>query len=220
MAVKLAGEAMSWVFFLLLSLYVCARLCLRARGAVRVAFQRGAAAPREMKPVPEHVALRDVDVWTALEDLAARLDKGRRALTHVRAVDPDAAFGIVRDGQYRITAIETRQAIEAWLRGWDALDPSVQIDLRGRGIDDAPIRALLDRALPAARRAFKARALEPFPLHDVDTLLFVQRDLLTLVERYEHILSALGRDPYRADIPMPRASPPANALNHSRPALA
>lgn len=211
---------MSWVFFLLLSLYLCARLCLRARGVLRLTFQQEATRPREMKPVPEHVALRDVDVWDGLEQLAARLDKGRLALDRIRTVDPDAAFGVVRDGQYRITAIETRQAIEGWLREWDALESTVQIDLRSRGIDDTPVRLLLERAMPAARRAFKARALEAFPMQDVDTMRAVQRELLVLIERYELILAALGSDPYRFDLPSHSVELAPRSIESHTPALA
>jgi len=169
--------------------------------------------------VPEHVALRDVDVWDGLERLAERMDKGRLVLDRVRTVDPDAAFGAVRDGQYRITAIETRQAIEAWLRAWDALDEVVQVDLRSRGVDDVPVRALLERAMPAAKRAFRARALEAFPMHDVDTLRAVQHELLTLVDRYEAILAALGSDPYRFDLAHAAVEPTTRALDRRTPAL-
>ena len=210
---------MSWVFFLLLSLYLCARLCLRARGMLRLTFQHESARPRAVKPVPEHLALRDVDVWDSLERLAVQLDKGRVVIDRVRTVDPDAAFGAVRDGQYRITAIETRQAIEGWLRAWDTLDEVVQVDLRSRGIDDAPVRTLLERAMPAAKRAFRARALEAFPMQDVDTMYAVQREMLSVIDRYEGILASLGSDPYRFDPAHAAVETNERALARRTPAL-
>jgi hypothetical protein len=190
----------SLVLLAFMFVYGAVRSALWARGQWRFHRLRDdlprVAAPRE---APGHLG----DPLTRLLGHGhagrVRLVASARQVATVLIVDPDVAFGCVRDFRFRLALADAWSAASAWLQVYDGLPEHEQRRLEAYGYTAREFgerRAELGRAV---RRCVRAPALEPFPVADVEA---VQRLLLALIGDLEGceraLLASAPEHPYRA----------------------
>ena len=191
---------MSLVLLALMLVYGAMRSALWARGQWRFFRMRGdlpwAGAPAQ---APAHLG-------DALTRLLSHSHAGRvqlvasaRQVTEVLVVDPDVAFGCVRDFRFRFALAGAWSAANAWLRAYDGLPEHEQRRLEEYGYTARQFgerRVELGRAV---RRCVRAPALEPFAVADVTA---VQQLVLALIRDLEAceraLLAGAPEHPYRA----------------------
>ncbi|WAS93611.1 hypothetical protein [Nannocystis punicea] len=191
---------MSLVLLAVMIVYGAVRSAFWARGQWRFHRMRG-DLPRvgARREAPAHLG-------GALEQLLGRSHSGRvrlvasaRQVAMVLIIDPDVAFGCVRDFRFRLALADAWSAANAWLRAYDDLPEHEQRRLEAYGYTAQQFgerRAVLGGAV---RRCVRAPALEPFPVADV---VAVQRLLLALIDDLEGceraLLASAPEHPYRA----------------------
>lgn len=191
---------MSLVLLPFLIVYGALRVALWTRGQWRFHRLRR-DLPQVKDPVrpPPHLGAPLSRLLVDSHALRVRLVSSARRIATALIVDPDVAFGIVRDFSYRLALAEAWAASAGWQQAWDALGEHERRRLEELGYTPrvfAEHRAHLDAA---ARRCVRAPALEPFPVADV---VAVQRLVLALVDDLEACERALVASPpdspYRA----------------------
>jgi hypothetical protein len=198
---RYGGARVSVVVLAIMLVYGAMRAALWARGQWRFYRLRGELPRVQATPIeaPAHLG-------GALAGLLARSHAGRvrlvecaRQVAMVLIIDPDVAFGCVRDPRFRWALADAWTASTAWLRAYESLSEHDRRRLEEFGYTlerFSQSRAALGLA---ARRCIRAPALEPFAVDDVRA---VQELLMTLVrdlEGCERALLAGSPDhPYRA----------------------
>jgi len=190
----------SVVLFAFMLVYGAVRSALWARGQWRFHRMRG-HLPRVGAPAEAPPHLDD-----ALTRLLGRSHAGRvqlvasaRQVATVLLVDPDVAFGCVRDVRFRFALADAWTAANGWLRVYDGLSEHEQRRLEEYGYT---ARAFGERRAElgvAVRRCVRAPALEPFAVDDVKA---VEQLLLALIRDLEGceraLLAGAPEHPYRA----------------------
>lgn len=193
-------SAVSLVLLPFLLVYGVLRVALWARGQWRFRRLRG-DLPRAKAPPrpPPHLGAPLSRLLADSHAHRVRLVDSARRIATALIVDPDAAFGIVRDFRYRLALAEAWSAATAWLRSWDALSEHERRRLEELGYTPEVFgerRALLGAAV---RQTVRAPALEPFAVADV---VAAQRLVLALIDDLEACERALvgcpPDSPYRA----------------------
>ncbi|MDC0722379.1 hypothetical protein [Nannocystis bainbridge] len=191
---------MSLVLLAFMFLYGAVRSALWARGQLRFRRLR-AHLPRAAAPCEAPAHLGD-----SLTRLLARSHAGRvrlvgsaRQVATVLIVDPDVAFGCVRDFRFRLALADAWTAANGWLHAYDDLSEHEQRQLEAYGYTARRFGERRAELGGAVRRCVRAPALEPFAVADVEA---VQQLLLALIgdlEGCERALLASAPDhPYRA----------------------
>lgn len=198
---------MSWIFFLLLLGYGCIRLLFRLRGNLRyLRARRQDAPPRQAVAVPAHVREGLAALFETNETVGVVLDERRRVLSMLLHVDPDANFGEIRDGRYRRTVIEVSQALDQWRRSFESLTEAEAQKAEDLGVGAEAVDAVRERLAPIARKAARARALEPFPIEQVRVVHDALVQVLGTADEVRQRLQKDERHPYRGAAAAPRPS--------------
>lgn len=196
------GEGrVSVVVLAIMLVYGAMRAGLWARGQWRFYRLRGELPRVQATPIeaPAHLG-------GALTGLLARSHVGRvrlvecaRQVGTVLIIDPDVAFGCVRDPRFRWALADAWSASTAWLRAYEALGEHDRRRLEEFGYTPqrfGEARAALARA---ARRCVRAPALEPFAVDDVRAVQELVLALVRDLEGCERALVTGAPDhPYRA----------------------
>ena len=183
---------------MLLVIYGGVRLVLRVRGQFRyVRWARELPPLRSVRALPEHLTGEVTTVFESGETMSVALERAVRSLDEIVITDPDSALGSIRDKRYRRTVLEAWRDLQAWLAAWDATSEREQLRAVDLGVTPDELRDIAEQLRPSWRRAYRARALEPFTLAEVER---VRQLLLCAVEsanRSNDRLASLELDPYR-----------------------
>lgn len=189
---------MSWIFSFLLVCYASVRLVLWMRGQWRWLSLRKRLPdlPREVAP-PEHLSANLARLFAKSRWLRIELTHARHLLAMVAATDPDVPLGQVRDTRYRRALMQSWTHLRAWLRETEALDELDRTTLDELGLGTRNLAELTEGLRPRWRAVARARALDPFPLGDLELVqATLERAELELVA-LERGLSLTPDDPYR-----------------------
>lgn len=190
----------SIVVLAILLVYGAMRSALWVRGQWRFYRLRG-ELPRVQGPVeaPAHLEGALCGLLSSSHAGRVRLVESARQVGTVLIVDPDVAFGCVRDPRFRWALADAWSASTAWLRTYEALGEHDRRRLEECGYTPERFgesRAALARA---ARRCIRAPALEPFAVDEVRTVQELVLALVRDLESCERALVAGSPDhPYRA----------------------
>lgn len=184
---------------MLLVAYAGTRLTLWLRGQVRVRMLPKTTAQSDRVPVevPQHLT-------PALSSVFETADHARLALVHhldaierVMVTDPDAALGGIRDRRYREALMDAWRELQSLLRRVDSLDDEAAATLEDRGATMDRLRQIMATLREPWRRAARARALEPFPIHEVRRCRDTLADAIQEVRLLERRLERDEIHPYR-----------------------
>lgn len=128
-----------------------------------------------------------------------RLVGSARQLATVLIVDPDVAFGCVRDFRFRMALADAWSAATAWQRAYEGLGEHELRRLEELGYTGRQFAQRREALASAARRCIRAPALEPFA---VDEVRGIQQLVLALIGDLEGceraLLDGAPAHPYRA----------------------
>jgi hypothetical protein len=188
----------SWIFSFLLVCYASVRLVLWMRGQWRwLSLRKGLPdLPSEVRP-PEHLSANLARLFSTCRTLRIELTHARRMLALVAATDPDVPLGQVRDTRYRRALMESWTHLRAWLREAERLDELDRTTLDELGLGTRNLAELTEGLRPRWSAVARARALDPFPLDDLELVrTTLERAELELVA-LERGLASVPDDPYR-----------------------
>ncbi|MFV8749120.1 hypothetical protein ACNOYE_01070 [Nannocystaceae bacterium ST9] len=189
---------MSWIFSFLLLCYATVRLALWMRGQWRwLSVRDGLPVPPAEIEAPEHLSPGLALLFSRSRRLRIDLTQARRMLATVEATDPDAALGQVRDARYRRALMESWTRLRAWVRESEALGEADRQALADLGLTTRTIAELIEGLHDRWRAVSRARALDVFPLADLQAVrASLDRAELELVA-IEDALARVPDHPYR-----------------------
>jgi hypothetical protein len=190
----------SWIFSFLLVCYALVRISLRVRGQLRWRSIRDTLPPTpEPVEAPSHLGSRLGALYCESRELRITLVEARKVLIAVEATDPDAPLGKVRDARYRRSLMQAWTAIRTWVAD-NEQRPLAGAD--ARQLEDFErdlqrVRDELEGLRGTWRSVSRSRALDPFPLDQMQAVADTFARLDHLLASLEARLDGLGADPYR-----------------------
>lgn len=190
---------MSIIFAIILGVYAAMRLSLWIRGQCRLCINAQTHLPALPSPVPPPAHLHpELQVFFRhCDEVQRELSKQRRQIAKARLCDPDEFFGFLRDPRYRRAVFESSNALEQWLHRTQDFFGGPRRLCRRWPISPECAQSTLLAIGPQLRSVKQSRALEPFPLDDVERLDRALTSFLNKIDITLHRLSQSHAVSYR-----------------------